>query len=420
MIVMSEFSEHRWVVRGAREIGRRTPVDPAAARAAVEAVQGRLLDGDAANPGAGVRIAGVQARRPVRVIRYAAAVLLIGAIAGVLAWLAAESSQRALAQVVGRVEKSEAVRYRVQSEHGGVGVAKDALPQPIDLRTFATGGRYRSELSRGAGGAAAATVVIIRNPQTLPDAELVLHARQKLAEFTLVDADREAQGGDNLVDALKKFASDGVRAAPDETYDGRPVRVYVSERPEQSDGGRQSLTRRVLVDRQTGLPVRIEMDGDMTKIGQGTYHVLMEDFDWNPAIDERTFSTEPPAGYTVRYDLLRPLDRGLSAYAAAFDGRLPDRMDAAALAALAERIKAAKGETRASIYDAKWGFAVPAFAAKRKLDFRYYGAGKKRGGGGGDGARQIIAAIEIAPQSGQYDVIMSDFSRARLARAQLP
>ena len=70
--------------------------------------------------------------------------------------------------------------------------------------------------------------------------------------------------------------------------------------------------------------------------------------------------SEPPAGYTVRYDLLRPLDRGLSAYAAAFDGRLPDRVDAAALAALAERIKAAKGETRASIYDANWGFAVPA------------------------------------------------------------
>ena len=49
----------------------------------------------------------------------------------------------------------------------------------------------------------------------------------------------------------------------------------------------------------------------------------------------------------------------------------------------------------------------------------FNGAGKKRGDGGG-GARQIIAAIEIAPQSGQYDVIMSDFSRARRARAQLP
>ena len=43
-------------------------------------------------------------------------------------------------------------------------------------------------LSQGGG---AATVVIIRNPQTLPDAELVLHPGKKLAEFTLVDADRE-------------------------------------------------------------------------------------------------------------------------------------------------------------------------------------------------------------------------------------
>jgi hypothetical protein len=266
----------------------------------------------------------------------------------------------------------------------------------------------------------ASPTIIIHNAQTSPDADLTLYPKDKIAEFTPVDADREALSSDDPVDELKKFAMEGVKSAPDETYQGKPARVFISEKSEQIDGGRQSRTRRVLVDHNTGLPVRIEIDGDMTKIGQGSYRLLIESFEWNPATDEKTFSTDPPAGYSVRYDCLKPLSHALAAYVARFNGHLPDRIDAAGLASLKQRLKTAangKDKSLAEQFDADWGFSIPRFAERHKLDFRYYGAGKTLGD---NKPPEAIVAIETAPDSAEYDVLMSDRSRARMERSKLP
>jgi hypothetical protein len=76
------------------------------------------------------------------------------------------------------------------------------------------------------------------------------------------------------------------------------------------------------------------------------------------------------------------------------------------------------GDGAASVADVRWGFAVPAVAARHGIDLRYYGAGKSLVVNGP--TRDIIAAVETAPGSGRYDVLMSDASRAQMDRSQLP
>jgi outer membrane lipoprotein-sorting protein len=353
----------------------------------------------------------VPRRMKVAALAASVALVLLGAV---FALMSVSSPQAVFARVVDRVEKAETVRYSERTERTGT----QQSSAMTDLRTFATGGRRRSELSSARGP----RVVVIHNAQLAPDVDLSLYEESQLAEITPADAGREALSDQNPVRALRKFASDGVKAGPQRQYRGVTVSSYESEKPEPIDGGQQFLTRRVLIDKASGLPVQMEIDYDMTPLGLGTHHVIMDSFEWNPAVDDKLFSPSPPAGYHVRYNLARPLGHGLNAYASQFESRLPDQIDAAALAAMKQRLDLLRSPKNAEAIagvalDADWGFAVPAFAAKYHLDLRYYGAGKKL-----DPAapRQPIAAIEIAPNLGEYDVIMSDRSRARLKAAELP
>jgi outer membrane lipoprotein-sorting protein len=373
-----------------------------------DAVIARLPAAPSAASGWRIR---VPRRMKVATLAASIALVLLGAL---FTFISVASPQAVFARVVDRVEKAETVRYSVRTERTGT----QQSSAMTDRRTFATGGRRRSELTPAHG----ARVVVIHNAQLAPDVDLELYEQSQLAEFTLADAGREALSDQSPVQALREFAADGVKAGPQRQYRGVAVASYESEKPEPIDGGQQFRTRRVLIDKTSGLPVQIEIDYDMTPLGQGTFHVIMDSFEWNPAVDEKLFSPSPPAGYHVRYNLARPLGHGLNAYAYQFESRLPDRIDAAALAALKQRLNATKspkddGGVSGEALDADWGFAVPAFAAKHQLDLRYYGAGKKL-----DPAapRQPIAAIEIAPNLGEYDVIMSDRSRARLKAAELP
>ncbi len=49
------------------------------------------------------------------------------------------------------------------------------------------------------------------------------------------------------------------------------------------------------VDSKTQLPVKMEIAGGGAMMPQGNYEIT--DIDWNPQIDETTFSTTPPADY---------------------------------------------------------------------------------------------------------------------------
>ncbi len=335
----------------------------------------------------------------------------IGAIAaailiGVVMFVLSPSPQEAFGQMVERVAQFDSVRYDMHYEDSGRMV--------VDHRTNSSDGRRRSEFVGPSN-------IIIHNPKTSPELDLSLRPDLKLAEFRLVDAFREAHSdgrhSNNPIVYLQQIAAENVIPAPDEIYQGKPVRVFIGK-PGTTDLKR---TVWVLVDKDTGMPVRIETLNDMTWAGRGIAHRVFDNFAWNPPIDESTYSTVPPVGYAVTYNLIRPLSMGLDQYSAFFNGQLPDHVDAAALEKLREKVKSLPNPTRedidVTIADAVWGFRVPAFAAAHNLDFRYYGAGQSYSS---KGPFRMIAAVEIAPGSGIYDCRMSPPSLERVDRAQLP
>ena len=318
------------------------------------------------------------------------------------------SPQRAFGQMLKNVERLDSVQYS--------DAAQDSSGHSnVDRRTFATGGRLRSELK--AQGFPLG--IFVHNQQTSPDCDLWIYPDKKRAEFELVDQEREALADENPVTALKKLMITGVKAAPDEIYAGKAVRVFISAEPESAEG---TWVRRVLVDKKSDLPLRIEIESKVA--GQaGTFRQVMDQFDWHPTIDQTTFSTKVPAGFAVTYDLIKPLSHALEFYAA-LCGQLPQNCGADALKSFRKKLEeqsAADGKPikKGVLWDAEWGFSAQAFAAKHQIDFRYYGAGKTLGAVPGKPPERI-AVIETAPGSQKYDVVLSDYSRERVDRSQLP
>jgi outer membrane lipoprotein-sorting protein len=349
-------------------------------------------------------------RKPLAIAAMAACVLI--GISAVLSLIPPVlSPEQAFGQVVQRVAQLDSVRYWVRPE-GNYTIS-------VDHRTFSSGGRRRSEL----GNSTRPSQIVIHNGKNSPELDLALYPDRKIAEFDLVDTVREAHFSekypDNPVAVLQQLATQNVKSAPDEIYQGKSARVFVrnpSTHPASNSGG--TPVAKVVVDKVTGLPLRIEMDNDMGK--EGIIKWVMEDFEWNPPIDDGIYSTQAPEGYKVVYNLIKPLDHGLGSYAAYFDGHLPDRVDSAELEMLKQRanIKQVPSKTDFTLADAVWGFRVPAFAAAHGIDFRYYGAGQSISVNAKDG--KIIAAVETAPGSGMYDVLLSNEFRDRLSRSQLP
>jgi outer membrane lipoprotein-sorting protein len=327
-----------------------------------------------------------------------AASLLIGGSMFVI-FVLSPSPQAAFGQMVQRVAQYDSVRYDFHYNDGGANA--------VDHRTLSSGDRRRSEFDWGPHQ----SLIIIHNGRTSPDLDLRLESKFKSAEFDLVDSYREANLAklypNNPVEYLEQVAAKDVVPAPDEIYQGKPVRVFVSK-PGNSDERR---TTRVLADKETGMPIRIETQANQ----------IMDNFEWNPPLDDSTYNTVPPAGYNVTYYLIKPLSQGLDNYAAFFHGRFPDHIDAAAMDQLRREVKSlpnpGKEDLEMTIADAKWGFGVPAFAAAHGIDLRYYGAGLSQSQ---NQPRKMIVAVETAPGSGNYDCQMSDFSRARVHRSQLP
>lgn len=318
------------------------------------------------------------------------------------------SPQRAFGQMVKNVEQLDSVQYS--------DVAQDASGHSnVDRRTIATGGRRRSELK--AEGFPLG--IFVHNQRTSPDCDLRIYPDKKRAEFELVDQEREALGDENPVAALKKLMMTGVKAAPDEIYAGKAARAFISAEPESAEG---TWVRRVLVDKKTDLPLRIEIESKVA--GQkATFRQVMDQFDWHPVIDESTFSTRVPAGFAATYDLIKPLSHALDFYST-LCGQLPQDCGADALKAFSKKLEEqsaadAKPIQKGVLWDAEWGFSVQAFAAKHQIDFHYYGAGKTLGAAPGK-LPERIAAIETAPGSKKYDVLLSDFSHERVDRSQLP
>jgi hypothetical protein len=341
-------------------------------------------------------------RRWVAVAAMAALIVVGGALMFALSEFTL-SPQQAFGQMLKHVEQLDSMQYCVSGT--------PSSPAGAERRTVAAGGLKRSEFPHS---------VLVHNKQTSPDCDLWIYPDEKRVEFELVDKERAVLFDEDPVPFLKKFMMIGVKAAPDETYEGKTARVFVSGEPESLDGGQQTRTRRVLVDKSTDLPLRIEIEIKVT--GQGTFREVKDQFDWHPTINESTFSTKVPTGFAVTYNLIKPLSHALDLYDGLF-GQLPQTCDADALMACTKKLQeqsAADGKPVriGSLRDAKWGFSVQDFAAKHQIDFRYYGAGKKLGVVPGKSAERI-AAIETAPGSGKYLVLMSDFSRARLDRSQL-
>jgi hypothetical protein len=343
----------------------------------------------------------------------AAACVLIGLGAAAVVLLSTLSPQKAFGRAAERTAKFDSVRYWDRSSNDRDKSRSD------DHRTWSTGGRQRSEISNGDKP----PILFIHNPMTSPQLDLEVYSSRKTACFLLVDADREAMAGerDDPAKWMRDLAARHVVAAPDENYRGKVARVYVAMPAEHFRADGRWRTTRALVDRDSGLPLRIELESDGTYQGTGIVHRVLDDFEWDPKIDDGIFSTEPPPRCKVIYDLITPLVHGLEAYASRFALHLPDQLDAAAVKSFEQRVKRqtqSAGDGAASVADVRWGFAVPAVAARLGIDLRYYGARKSLVVNGP--TRDIIAAVESAPGSGNYDVLMSDASRAQMDRSQLP
>jgi outer membrane lipoprotein-sorting protein len=351
------------------------------------------------------RIQGLPA--PKNRLKLAGTPLIISALAASiliaisLILILSPSPQQAFAQVVERAAKYDSVRY---DEHYPPG---DSIQ--IDHRTASVGGKYRSELKPGGE-------IFTSDSSKSPDWYLEIRPGPNKAEFQLVDKVREkylaTHYPDNPVDYLRQLASQGVVAAPDEMYRGKMVRVFVSNGTLDTHEGFHA--QRVLVDKDTGMPLRIE------RIDHLKFRGVLDNFEWNPQLDDSTYSTVPPPGYLVEYNLRKPLEQGLDRWAVHFNQRLPEKIDSAALEALRKKASEQEGHQveDIDIADAIWGFSVPKFAAQLGIDLRYYGAGKQLNVN--HPPHLLVFAVETAPGSGKYDAFMTDGSGARLKRSELP
>jgi len=246
------------------------------------------------------------------VFAYAAAASVL---LGLLAWTLFGQTTIALADVIQAAQKHRFVRYK-QTQIIDEGFKGDVAPDRTvlaDLKAF----RIRSETRVRERGLESVSVVIqdaLKNRMLILSTDTDLTTGKvvtrvghldKLVWNDAVWKDFRPLGDlkpfQPLLDHLRELQNHRSTKAVKESLGGRQTVKY------QLADDSHSIS--VWVDPKTKLPVR--MENAATYPDGVRYRFAFTDFEWNPKVKdvEQLFSTEPPAGYTIR-DHTREDERG--------------------------------------------------------------------------------------------------------------
>ncbi|MFL5340176.1 MAG: LolA family protein [Gemmataceae bacterium] len=206
--------------------------------------------------------------------RYAAALAAIAAVALLALWLANPFGPGiAFADVQKKVEQTNSVTM-TYTGHGGDG-------QPVTGKAFALAdGRMRMEDPDGSYN-------VID-----PKRERSLAVNPKTKEALLVKSYYD-RGPADVYQILRDIRKNEVKKLPGEQINGQATEVFLAK----VKFGDKEQELKVWVEPKSQLPVRLEV-ADKDKSGRERKMTIDVKFD--QPLDEKLFSTDPPAGYTLR------------------------------------------------------------------------------------------------------------------------
>jgi len=209
------------------------------------------------------------------ITRYSAVAAALALVLGLGLWLfAPPGASRVFADVKDKVKQSRSVTMTVTAE-AGAGPAVNAKAYAL------ADGRMRTEDPDGSYN--------VVDPKT--NRSLAVNPAAK--EALLIKGYHNPLPTD-IYRLFREIRKDEVKRLPRDNVDGRNAEVFIAkvkfpEEPQEV---------KVWVDAETQLPFRLEL----TVAGpQPNQEVPMRiDLEFDKALDEKLFSTEPPAGYKVR------------------------------------------------------------------------------------------------------------------------
>lgn len=189
-------------------------------------------------------------------------------------------------KAMGRAEKATSMRAKITTTAGDF---------TFEMKMYGEGDRFRNEMDMGKdlGG-----FVIIADGKTKKGLQLMTAAKTaQWLDFSKPDAKtagaiKDARGVAELFAGLK---GKKVQALPDETVDGRKLKVFAAKGHKLAgSGGEADVT--VWIDPKTELPVKSRTE--MTVNGVKAVAV-MEALGWNEDLDDKLFEMKVPDGYKV-------------------------------------------------------------------------------------------------------------------------
>ncbi len=246
-----------------------------------------------------------------RIVRYsgaAAAVALVAVLAGWLI-LSGRGAGTAFADVLAKVKQAESVSFVVKQKLGTQPViAQKMYVQGDKLRIDIVGVQGVKQLEKPPVPILLSVVGDLTHRQALELDHFRKTAKRETihdrvaAEFTKADPIRQ----------LRSVKPENAERIGQEERDGRTLDVYrltkidvVGIEASTKDLG-PGEEMKVWVDRKTGLPVRIRIEGAFSQGGTDRSFLDFDQFAWNPPLDPGLFKLAVPEGYAVKAEPAGP------------------------------------------------------------------------------------------------------------------
>ncbi len=184
--------------------------------------------------------------------------------------------------------------------------------------------------------------------------EQKIHMNMKLTDEQIRNMNQKGNGDPRYL--IEQFLSLEYTELGFDVIDGVEVEGIETSDPRYSGGMFESFTGRLWVDVETGLPVRLEMETQLPKMGEtemGTMSMIIDSFQWDIDIDPTTFEPDIPDDYTSLGDMKIPTGNeqnaleGLKLFAEMTEGRYLEKMNA--MTAMKEAMEAVKNR-----HEKKW------------------------------------------------------------------
>ena len=353
-------------------------------------VLGRVLAAGEADGGPGRRHRS-GGWRPVRWLQAAAAVLVIGAIAGVLILVTAGSGGAAWADVQARIRNARTVRFKLTLHSEGA-------PDMVMTCMFLGPGRLRQEMLT--------PQKVVSIMDVTRGEILLLEPDIKRACPAKISGLPAAQIPQDRLSHIRRLIENAETELGRKQIAGRDAKGY------RVGKGDEQLT--IWADAKTGVPIRMEW-----KILAGSTQNILTDFQFDRPMDEKLFSLDVPAGYTK----VKPLDLTdpkladvavlLEVWAKVRGGTFPDTLSGPQYAKEVGDIEKDWSAEKLHKVGSAIGRAFVYLATHRHV--QYVGKGVKQGE-----VERPVLLVPPAGEGGKYRVLFGDLKIRELAKDQLP